>query len=141
MLMNGTKDPLVPFAGGESSLLGLFYKGGNVRSSRESVQFFVDLNAIGNRPQTIQTRTKEGGVVEQTLWHNASSSVEVELMAIEGGGHGMPQPYWRRPRLLGPPPMEPNGPSMIWAFFERQRARSGCYTNRHCCCTIHGLIG
>ena len=123
MLMNGTKDPLVPFAGGESSLLGLFYKGGNVRSSRESVQFFVDLNAIGNRPQTIQTRTKEGGVVEQTLWHNASNSVEVELMAIEGGGHGMPQPYWRRPRLLGPSPMEPNGPSVIWAFFERQRAR------------------
>ena len=119
MLMNGTKDPIVPFAGGESSLLGLFYKGGNVRSSRESVQFFVDLNAIGNRPQTIQTRTKEGGVVEQTLWQNASS-VEVELMAIEGGGQ---QPYGRRPRLLGPSPMEPNGPSVIWAFFERQRAR------------------
>ena len=33
MIMNGTKDPLVPFAGGEVNLLGLFYKGGNVRSS------------------------------------------------------------------------------------------------------------
>jgi polyhydroxybutyrate depolymerase len=45
----------------------------------------------------------------------------VELVAIHGGGHGLPQPYWRRPRLLGPSPMEPNGPALIWAFFERQQ--------------------
>jgi polyhydroxybutyrate depolymerase len=32
----------------------------------------------------------------------------------------LPQPYARRPRLLGPSPMEPDGPAMIWAFFERQ---------------------
>jgi len=31
----------------------------------------------------------------------------------------MPQPYRRHPRLLGPSPKEPNGPEVIWAFFER----------------------
>ena len=36
-------------------------------------------------------------------------------------GHGIPQPYRRGPRLLGPSPKEPNGPEVIWAFFERQR--------------------
>jgi polyhydroxybutyrate depolymerase len=120
MVMNGTKDPLVPFSGGESSLLGLFYKGGYVRSSRESAQFFADFNALGGSPITRQSSFADGIQVEQMLWRN-NSKVEVELVAIDGGGHGLPQPYWRRPRLLGPSPMEPNGPAIIWDFFERQR--------------------
>jgi polyhydroxybutyrate depolymerase len=119
MIMNGTKDPLVPFNGGESNLLGLFYKGGNVRSSRESGQYFADLNHLVGTPATKQTPVVDGVSVEQFFWRN-DSKVEVELVAIHGGGHGIPQPYFRRPRLLGPSPMAPNGPAMIWAFFERQ---------------------
>jgi polyhydroxybutyrate depolymerase len=95
LIMNGTKDPLVPFDGGSVSVYGLFYKLGKVRSSRDSAQYFADLNR--NNP-----------------------NVEVELVVVHGGGHGMPQPYSRRPRLLGPSLSEPNGPAVIWAFFERQ---------------------
>ena len=120
MIMNGTKDPLVPFAGGEVNLLGLFYKGGNVRSSRESGQYFADRNHIAGTPATNQSPVADGVSVEQVLWRN-DAKTEVELVAIHGGGHGIPQPYWRRLRLLGPSPMTPNGPAMIWAFFARQR--------------------
>ena len=119
MIMNGTRDPLVPFDGGEVSLFGLFYRNGRVRSSRESGQFFADLNHITGPPATTETSIAGGVRVEQMLWRNPG--VEVELAAIHGGGHGIPQPYRRRPRLLGPSPSEPNGPEMIWAFFERQR--------------------
>ncbi len=127
LVMNGTQDPLVPFGGGESSLWGLFYKGGNVRSSRDSVQFFADLNGLSGEPKISQVLLAEGMTVDHRLWRNESKvevevEVEVELVAIKGGGHGMPQPYWRRPRLLGPSPMAPDGPSLIWAFFDRQRA-------------------
>lgn len=122
MIMNGTKDPLVPFNGGEVNLLGLFYKGGNVRSSRDSGQYFADLNNIVGAPKTNQTLVADKVSVEQVLWRNGSKA-EVELVAIHGGGHGLPQPYWRRPRLLGPSPMEPNGPALIWAFFEQQQPR------------------
>ena len=128
MFMNGSQDPLVPFAGGEVNLLGLFFKGGKVRSSRESAQYFADLNQLADPPTTTQSPMIDGGGgrdgvgvgVEQLRWHNASK-VEVELVAIHGGGHGLPQPHYRRPRLLGPSPMTPDGPAMIWAFFERQR--------------------
>lgn len=120
MIMNGTQDPLVPFAGGEVSLLGLFFKGGKVRSTGESARYFADLNHITGAPATRQTQVAAGVGVEQVLWRN-DARVEVELVAIQGGGHGLPQPHWRRPRLLGPSPMAPNGPAMIWAFFERQR--------------------
>lgn len=122
MIMNGTEDPLVPFDGGSVSLFGLFYKLGKVRSSRASAQYFADLNHITGTPETQQTRLAEGTRVEQVLWRN-NSNVEVELVAVHGGGHGIPQPYRRRPRLLGPSPMELNGPEMIWAFFDRQKPR------------------
>jgi polyhydroxybutyrate depolymerase len=120
MIMNGTKDPLVPFDGGEVSLLGFSYKYGRVMSSRESAQYFADLNHIAGAPVTNETQVADGVRVKQMIWRNGSK-VEVELVAIEGGGHGMPQPYRRHPRLLGPSPKEPNGPDVIWAFFDRQR--------------------
>ena len=121
MIMNGTKDPINPFAGGEVKLFGLL-KRGKVRSSRESGQYFADLNNIAGTPETNETQVADGVRVEQVLWRK-DSKVEVELVAIHGGGHGIPQPYWRYPRFLGPAPKEPNGPAVIWAFFERQRPK------------------
>jgi polyhydroxybutyrate depolymerase len=119
LIMNGTEDPLVPFAGGEINLLGWFYKGGDVRSSRDSAQYFADRIGPAAQPTTTSTSVSGGFRVERLLWRN-DAGPEVELVAIHGGGHGMPQPYWRRPRLLGPSPMQPDGPALAWAFFERQ---------------------
>jgi polyhydroxybutyrate depolymerase len=121
MIMNGTKDPINPFEGGEVTFLGLL-KRGKVRSSRESGQYLADLNTIVGQPETSETQTADGFHVEQVLWRDESKT-EVELVAIHGGGHGIPQPYWRYPRFLGPAPKEPNGPAVIWEFFERQRPR------------------
>ncbi|ALT76710.1 alpha/beta hydrolase family esterase [Paucibacter sp. KCTC 42545] len=126
MIMNGTEDPLVPYAGGEINLLGLFYKGGPIISSRASAQYFADWAQLGGAPQSSEKLVAAGVRVEQNRWSPANNSsksdgkAEVVLVSIHGGGHGLPQPYSQRPRLLGPSPMEPNGPAMIWAFFERQ---------------------
>jgi polyhydroxybutyrate depolymerase len=120
MIMNGTEDPLVPFGGGEVSFFRFSYRYGNVMSSRDSGQYFADLNHIAGAPATNETQTAEGVHVKHVIWHSSGSNVEVELVAVEGGGHGIPQPYRRHPRLLGPSPKEPNGPAVIWAFFERQ---------------------
>lgn len=119
MMMNGTKDPIVPFAGGEVNLLGYFYEGGKVRSARESGQYFADHNKMGGVATLTETPLSDGVSMAQFLWRNDRD--EVELVALHGGGHGLPQPYWRRLRLLGPSSMAPDGPAMIWAFFVRQR--------------------
>jgi polyhydroxybutyrate depolymerase len=58
--------------------------------------------------------------VEHARWQAADGRTEVELVTLHGAGHVLPQPWARRPRLLGPAPVEPNGPALIWAFFERQ---------------------
>lgn len=120
MIMNGTDDPLVPFEGGEVNLFGLFVKRGQVLSARQSGQYFADLNRIAGRPLTQLTQVADGVAVERLQWRN-DSKIEVELVAVHGGGHGIPQPYQRHPRLLGPSPTEPNGPQAIWDFFARQR--------------------
>ena len=120
LIMNGTDDPLVPFDGGEVSLFGLLYKNGAVRSSRASAQYFADLNHLAGEPAMRETPVADGVRIEQLLWR-ADAGVEVELAAIHGAGHGMPQPYRRRPRLLGPSPAQPNGAELIWEFFARQR--------------------
>lgn len=120
MIMNGTEDPLVPYAGGEINLLGAFYKGGPIISSRASAQYFADWAHLAGAPETREQTVAEGVRVEHNRWSAAGAKAEVELVTIHGGGHGLPQPYARRPRLLGPSPIAPNGPAMIWAFFERQ---------------------
>ncbi|MDB4913981.1 MAG: hypothetical protein JWM95_1625, partial [Gemmatimonadetes bacterium] len=121
MIMNGTMDPLVPFDGGEVSLFGLFIRRGKVLSSRESGRYFANLNAIDGAPETSWSQAAEGVRVEHAVWRN-DAGAEVELVAINGGGHGIPQPYRRHARLLGPSPKEPNGPDVIWSFFARQTA-------------------
>jgi polyhydroxybutyrate depolymerase len=119
MIMNGTEDPLNPFEGGEVRLFG-FVGRGMVRSSRASAQFFANLNGLAQPPSTRWLDVADGVRVERIVWANGGA-VEVELVALHGGGHVIPQPYWRYPRLLGPTPREPNGPELIWAFFARQR--------------------
>jgi polyhydroxybutyrate depolymerase len=128
MFMNGTKDPLVPYAGGESSLFGLFFKSGMLHSSRESVDYFAVKNRISAAPTMMPVAVTGDDLVEHQLkpqveravWRD-DSKLEVELVTIHDGGHGLPQAYWRRPRLLGPSPMTPNGPALIWEFFAHQK--------------------
>jgi polyhydroxybutyrate depolymerase len=119
MIMDGTRDPLVPFDGGEVNLLGLFYKSGNVRSARSSGQYFAELNRLTDTPASRETSVTDGVTVEKISW-GEKSKTEVELLAIQGGGHGLPQAHYRRPRLLGPSPMAPDGPALIWEFLARQ---------------------
>lgn len=116
MIMNGTQDPLNPFEGGEVRLFGLFVSRGKVLSSRESAAYFANRNHLAG-PATHMTGMADAVSVEDVLWRGP---IEVELVAIHGGGHVVPQPYVRYPRILGPTPKEPDGPAVIWEFFTRQ---------------------
>ncbi len=122
MIVNGVGDPLNPFDGGEVALYGLLMKRGEVRSASASAQFFADLNQIATPPETATDALAGGVRVARTAWSDGGGA-EVELIAIDGAGHVIPQPHYRHPRLLGPTPREPNGPELIWQFFDRQKAR------------------
>lgn len=116
MIMNGRKDPLNPFEGGEVTIFGAF-KRGAVLSSRESAQYFATLNGIAGAPMA----SDRGAGPKRLVWRNESA--EIDLVAHDGG-HVIPQPFVRYPRLLGPTP-KTNGPELIWEFFERQAPQPG----------------
>jgi polyhydroxybutyrate depolymerase len=122
MIMNGTQDPLNPFDGGKVTLYG-FLERGMVLSSRASAELFVRLNRITAAPERSEIAASEGFRVEQFLWRDTGAR-EIALVAVHGGGHGLPQPFWRVPRLLGATAAEPNGAALIWSFFQRQQSTS-----------------
>jgi polyhydroxybutyrate depolymerase len=122
ILIHGTKDRLVPFEGGEGSLIFGLLKNPRVLSSHATAQYFADLDSIMGRPVTTRSISAYGFGIEQSIWSN-DSGAEVELIAIDGAGHTFPQPYYRARRILGPSPRDPNAAEVIWAFFERQRPR------------------
>ena len=120
ILIHGTKDPLIPFHGGEGSLLFGLIKNPKIQSTRATAQYFADLDGVAGRPVTTRSISADGFGVERSLWSNGAGA-EVELIAIDGTGHVFPQPYYRARRLLGASPRDPNAAELIWAFFERQR--------------------
>ena len=122
ILIHGTKDRLVPFEGGEGSLIFGLLKNPKVLSSHATAQYFADLDSLVGRPVTTRSISADGFGIEQSIWSN-DSGAEVELIAIDGAGHTFPQPYYRARRILGPSPRDPNAAEVIWAFFERQRPR------------------
>lgn len=120
MIMVGTADPLDPFQGGDVSFYGM-YKRGTVLSAEKSGEYFASHAGLPATPAITEQHLADGNGVQQFLWGQGSAT-EVELVAIQGGGHGMPQPYWRNPRILGPT-AKLDGPAMIWEFFARQQSR------------------
>lgn len=112
LFINGTADPLVPYEGGQAALWGMFFDNGDVLSAKASAEFFAELNQLRQQTTELTATT----TFERRVWQSYNG-VQVELITIPSGGHGMPQPDWKRPRLLGPSPMSPNGPKLIWQFF------------------------
>jgi polyhydroxybutyrate depolymerase len=118
MIMVGTADPLDPFQGGEVTFYGM-YKRGTVLSAEKSGEYFAAFAGLPATPAITEQYVGGGTEVEEFLWGKGSAT-EMELVAIQGGGHGMPQLDWRNPRILGPT-AKVDGPAMIWEFFARQQ--------------------
>jgi polyhydroxybutyrate depolymerase len=97
MFVEGTQDPINPYAGGLVTLFG-FGNRGNVLSAQASAEWFA--RALGLAAAETQTLEHVSGIsAHQQDW--ISSSGHVRLITIEGGGHTVPQAAYRFPRILG----------------------------------------
>jgi polyhydroxybutyrate depolymerase len=124
MIVNGTDDPINPFAGGRVTLFG-FGDRGTVRSARASAEYFARRNGITGTP--IAERIPQGASTstwaERERW--SSGDCEVALYTIHGGGHVMPQPIVRAQRLLGRTHQALDAPAEIWRFLQQHGASCG----------------
>jgi polyhydroxybutyrate depolymerase len=122
LFLNGTKDPLSPYDGGHVTIFG-FGDRGTVRSSFDSAAFFAQLDGLTDPPALLRLPHRDAEdptSVERTMW-GGGAKPEVILDTVVGGGHVVPQPVFRAPRILGRTTGDLNGPEEIWSFFARQR--------------------
>jgi polyhydroxybutyrate depolymerase len=119
LVMNGTEDPIDPYGGGHETIFGLADRG-YVLSSEDTARYFAKKNGLAATPLVERLGGHESLWVERFTWGPAGAR-QVVLDAIHGGGHSVPQPYTRFPRILGPTDGDFDGASEIWRFFAAQR--------------------
>ncbi|MEX8548745.1 MAG: PHB depolymerase family esterase [Mucilaginibacter sp.] len=123
MLITGTKDPINPYNGGNVTLFG-FKKLGAVVSAQASAENLTERNGITTKPLTEKLyNAKENDLEknndiysERQSWIKSGQTV-VELCTINGGGHAIPQPNFRFPRLLGKTSKSFDAPQQAVSFF------------------------
>jgi polyhydroxybutyrate depolymerase len=125
LFMNGTDDPLMPFAGGQVGKDR--FQRGSVLSAEASVALWARLAGAASTPRTTalpDRNTADGSRVMRKVHANAQGRNVVMLYRIEGGGHLEPSRTQRYPRWLTRILGRQNGDiemaEEVWAFFVAQ---------------------
>lgn len=120
MFMHGTKDPIVPFEGGEVVLWPVLSSRGTVRSADATVRYFLSLAEVSD-PARVEIMPDldptDGCTVKRSIWVGPKGH-RVEWVAVLGGGHSSPNLNKRGMRLLGNSNRDISAADEIWRFFE-----------------------
>lgn len=123
LLINGTEDPMNPYGGGDVALYGVAGNRGSVHSTPATIRMFAERAGYEGSPKVSNlpdVEPDDGSHVVQHQWAEQGKP-EVTLLAITGGGHSVPHPVQRGPRLLGRTNADINTSQVIWEFFARNR--------------------
>lgn len=120
LIINGTDDPLVPWAGGEVHFGSLEL--GQVLSVEDTVRFWLTRDNCASSPSVAQLPDKDpsdGTTVKTETYEGCQGGTEVILYAVEGGGHTWPGGPQYSPRLvIGRTSRDFNASEVIWQFFQ-----------------------
>ncbi len=119
LVIQGTEDPLVPFAGGP---LGRSNAGGVVLSHDAAVQTFVETNHCPGEPtkEHIVDKAQDGTSLDVTTHASCAGGSEVVGYVVNGGGHTWPGDMQYLPAaLIGKTTQNLDGSSAIWEFLSR----------------------
>jgi polyhydroxybutyrate depolymerase len=126
MFMNGTDDPMNPYGGGDVELYGLWGNRGRVVSSIASATWFARLAGYTGPPERAMLPDRnrhDGSTVERLQWDDPKRR-RITLYSIRGGGHTVPHPTARAPRLLGRTNADLAAAEEIWSFFAGEAAKT-----------------
>ena len=118
LLMNGTEDPMNPYEGGRVALFG-FGDRGDVLSTEATARYWAELAGYDEPPAVERlpdVAPDDGSTIERWRWRERGRP-SVELVAVIGGGHTVPHPEMRMPRLLGETNADARAAELIWEFF------------------------
>ncbi|MBW2245563.1 MAG: prolyl oligopeptidase family serine peptidase, partial [Deltaproteobacteria bacterium] len=125
LMLNGTDDPMNPFGGGKVALYGRWGDRGDVLSSEDMLDYWRELAGHETEPKREflpDLAPDDGSHIERIGWQ-APGRASVWLYAVHGGGHTVPHPDQRMPRLLGATNQDAAAAELIWRFFDAAPAR------------------
>ncbi|MDB5986078.1 MAG: hypothetical protein JWR16_1131 [Nevskia sp.] len=127
LLINGTADPIVPYAGGQVGLFGR--STGTVIGAEATRDFWLRVNGLTNTQPTTSSIPRADGADSTSAVrtvYGPNKGPQVEMISIQGGGHVEPSRRfhygWLYHRLVG----EQNGAfesaEEAWSFFKDKLA-------------------
>jgi len=123
-MIQGTRDPLVPYTGGGVAR----GRRGSVIGADTSARLWARRDGISAEPESGElpdTDPADGCRVRWQRWRGGTNGTEVWLYALEGGGHTWPGGPQYLPRLIvGRVCRDFDATFAIWDFFSRH-ARAG----------------
>ncbi len=128
LMSHGTKDPLVPHGGGMASLFG-FRPRGMMRSAEDSARFWAARNDI-RTAALVSTLPASRDERTRTTVHSFEEPGRppVQFYSTAGGGHVVPAPGGRNPRIMGRASHDVDLPRIVLDFFESQEVDPGSVT-------------
>lgn len=123
MLVNGTADPLVPYAGGQVTVFGTAR--GAIRSTADSVEWWRRHAGCAEPPAVSPLPDADPDDGTRAIMERSGpceGGSEVVLVRVEGGGHTWPGGRQYLPRgMVGPVSNDFRAVDVIFDFFERHR--------------------
>lgn len=126
LLMPGTEDPLVPWAGGDLGFRG-GRKFGRVLSASETVAAWTALNRCAASPAVTMEPDRDpqdGTRVRREAYGPCGEGSEVVLYAVDGGGHTWPGGQQYLPEsVIGRTSRDIDANEVLWTFFRKHAIR------------------
>ncbi len=123
LVMTGTKDPLVPWEGGETPDPTGTRMLGRVLSVPETIRVLVAHNQCSSAVMTAwepDRDLQDGTRVRREVYGQCRDGAEVILYAIEDGGHNWPGGWQYLPeRIIGKTSQDIDANEVIWNFFKK----------------------
>ena len=120
LIINGTDDPLVPWAGGEVHLGPLEL--GQVLSVADTVKFWANKDGCTATPVEAplpDTDPNDGTTVTTRTYGGCQDGVEVILYTVQGGGHTWPGGLqYSTEATIGRTSRDFSASEVIWQFFK-----------------------
>ena len=110
LVIHGTADRNLPFDGGPGARAVAVHE---VRSVAAAIEFWRQHNGCADA-----VASERDGALARTRHLECRDGADVELVAIDGGGHSWPGGE-RMARFLAPPSSALDATAEIWRFFAR----------------------
>ncbi len=129
MIINGTRDPLVPYNGGKIGRKRDQNQGrGSVASTADTIQYWVKNNGVNPRPKVRMLANKnkrDRSIIRVESYTGGRNNSEVLLYKVIGGGHTEPSIQERYHKLykliVGNQNHDVEMAEEVFTFFQRHR--------------------